>query len=212
MADMRPRMIIVRDGLGKAAIYMHESIGRDAMVSRFGPRYQIVFIRGEPCTIFFDKEMRYFITAPLISKQEFAGRPGRYDHIIDLDWMTVNNFAGPSTEAEQVKGDEKAEEAAELNSDDMDPDEPGPATNGSPQGNERIPRPPNSWILFRRDKSKQLREADPEMSTGEVSTEAARQWKALSDEEKGFYQEMARQAAEQHKTQYPDYVYRPSRK
>lgn len=156
--------------------------------------------------------MRYFIIAPLISKQEFADRPGRYDHIIDLDWMTADNYAAEAAAEEQVKGDDKADEATGPHSDDMDPDEPGPAASGSPQGTEKIPRPPNSWILFRREKSKQLREANPNISTGEVSTEAARQWKALSDEEKGFYQEMAREAAEQHKIQYPDYVYRPARK
>ncbi|KAG8166830.1 hypothetical protein KVR01_002519 [Diaporthe batatas] len=212
MADMRPRLVFVRDGLGKMATYLHECVGQDAIVSHFGPRYQVVFIRGEPCTIFFDKAIRYFIIAPLISKQEFADRPGRYDHIIDLDWMTADNYAAPAAAKEQVKGDDKAEEVTEPNSDDMDPDEGEPAASGSPRGAEKIPRPPNSWILFRRDKSKQLREANPNISTGEVSTEAARQWKALSAEEKGFYQEMARQAAEDHKTQYPDYVYRPARK
>lgn len=156
--------------------------------------------------------MRYFIIAPLISKPEFADRPGRYDHVIDLDWMTADNYNASAAAQEQVQSDNKAEEATELNSDDLDPDEPAPAASGSPQGVGKIPRPPNSWILFRRDKSKQLREANPNISTGEVSTEAARQWKALSEEEKGFYQEMARQAAEQHKAQYPNYIYKPARK
>lgn len=94
----------------------------------------------------------------------------------------------------------------------MDLDGQVQATAGSPQSAEKIPRPPNSWILFRKEKSKELREANPGMSAGEVSTEAARQWKALSDEGKGFYQDLAKQAAEQHKIQYPEYRYKPARK
>ena len=157
--------------------------------------------------------MRYFIIAPLFNKQEFADRPGRYDHIIDLPEIQTPGTAAATTNAggavEQVGGNDEVEEADKLNLEEMDLDEPAPTTSGSPQGTEKIPRPPNSWILFRRDKSKELREANPNMSTGEVSTEAARQWKALSDEDKGFYQEMAKQAALQHKVQYPDYVYKP---
>lgn len=44
-------------------------------------------IHGEPCTIFFDKNVRMFAILPVWYKQEFADRPGRYDHIIDLDWL-----------------------------------------------------------------------------------------------------------------------------
>lgn len=58
----------------------------------------------------------------------------------------------------------------------------------------------------------ELREKNPNVSFGEVSTEAARQWKAMSDEDKGFYQEMAKQAAEQHNIQYPDYRNKSARK
>lgn len=167
--------------------------------------------------------MRYFIIAPIRNKQEFADRPGRYDHVIDLPEILTAGAAATAAAGEAVEqrerddagneaddGDDEVEEADAL--EEMDLDEPEPTSSGSSQSTEKIPRPPNSWILFRKDKSKELREANPGMSAGEVSTEAARQWKAMSDEDKGFYQEMAKQAALQHKIQYPDYVYRPGRK
>jgi hypothetical protein len=181
-----------------------------------------MIIRGESCTIFFDKNMRFFIIAPIRNKQEFADRPGRYDYIVDLPAISASGTAGtknahgsvekPQGDVEGSEGSDEAEKDYDLDSEEMDLDGPSPSASGSAQSTKKIPRPPNSWILFRRDKSKELREANPNMSTGEVSIEAARQWKVLSDEDKGFYQEMAKQAALQHKIQYPDYVYKPGRK
>lgn len=167
--------------------------------------------------------MRYFIIAPIRNKQELVDRPGRYDHVIDLPEIPAAGTSGTTAADEAVdqregggaddEADEGEDEVEEADaSEEMDLDEPAPTSGGSSRSTEKIPRPPNSWILFRKEKSKELREANPSMSAGEVSTEAARQWKALSDEDKGFYQEMAKQAALQHKIQYPDYVYRPGRK
>ncbi|KKY31413.1 putative mating-type protein mat1 [Diaporthe ampelina] len=223
MADMKPKMTAVHDGQGRMAIYVDESMGQDRIVSVVGPRYQQAVIHGEPCTIFFDKNARMFCIAPVFYKQELVDRPGRYDHIIDLDWLPGAGPSAPSaptvatgntddTGNSTSGGAEEEEEGDALSTDEMDVDEQAPATTGSPQSNEKIPRPPNSWILFRMEKSKELREANPSMSAGEVSTEAARQWKALSDEAKVFYQEMAKEAALQHKMQYPDYRYKPGRK
>lgn len=110
-----------------------------------------------------------------------------------------------------VEGDDERNEGYNE-VEEMDLDGQAPATTGSPQITEKIPRPPNSWILFRKQKSKELHEANPGMSAGEISTEASRQWKNLSDEDRGFFQEMAKEAAQQHKIQYPDYRYKPARK
>lgn len=150
-------------------------------------------------------------------------RPGRYEHITDLDWLPNARPAGPAGDAgpsgpadsggaaEQVEDHNERNEGADEG-EEMDLDGQAQATTGSPQSTEKIPRPPNAWILFRKEKSKELHEANPRMSVGEVSAEASRQWKAMSDEDHAFYRQMAKEAAEQHKIQYPEYRYKPARK
>ena len=49
--------------------------------------YRQAVIHGEPCTIFLDKNVRMFCIAPVFYKQELMERPGRYEHIVDLDWL-----------------------------------------------------------------------------------------------------------------------------
>lgn len=181
-------------------------------------------VHGEPCTVFFDKDARSFYIGPVFYKQEFMDRPGRYDHIMDLDWLPSARPAvpaGPAGHADQVvqagpaqaiaqEGDDERDERADE--EQMDLDDQAQTTTDSPQGNDKIPRPPNAWILFRKEKSKQLHEANPSMSVGQVSAEASRQWHALSDEDRAFYKQMAEEAKQQHKIQYPEYRYKPGRK
>lgn len=142
-----------------------------------------IVIRGEPCTIFFDKSLRYFIIGPIRNKQEFADRPGRYDHVIDLPEIPAAGTTG--TEAP-----------------------------GNPQSIEGVPHPPptNAWTLFMQEKWQELRKANPSVSFGEVSTEASRQWKAMSDEKKHNYHETAWELTEQHKFEYGDHFSRPGKK
>lgn len=182
-----------------------------------------IAIRGEPCTVFFDKSARSFCIAPVYYRQEFVDRPGRYDHIADLDWLPnarpasaagsegPTGSAGSGGAAEQAVGDNERDEGADEE-EEMDLDGQAQDTAFSPQSTEKIPRPPNAWILFRKEKSKELHQANPRMSAGEISTEASRQWKAMSVEERAFYHQMAETAAQQHKVQYPDYRYKPARK
>lgn len=140
-------------------------------------------------------------------------RPARYDYIGDLDWLPTARPAGPAGPAEateQVEVEDERDDGADE--EQMDLDDQAQATTDSPQSNDKIPRPPNAWILFRKEKSKQLREANPSMSVGEVSAEASRQWRALSDEDQSVYKQLAEEAKRQHKIQYPDYRYKPARK
>jgi hypothetical protein len=144
-----------------------------------------MIVRGEPCTIFFDKNMRYFIIAPIRNKQEFADRPGRYDYIVDLPAISASGTPDTDNAGETVEkvqdddegseGSDEAEKDDDMYSEDVDLDEPSPSASGSTQSTQKIPHPPNSWVFFRRDKSKELREANPNMSTGDLSIEAARQ-------------------------------------
>lgn len=40
MADLKPKMSAVHDGQGRMAVYIDESVGQDAIVSHWAPRYQ----------------------------------------------------------------------------------------------------------------------------------------------------------------------------
>nr|BAE93757.1 mating type gene [Diaporthe sp. 930811-14] len=220
MASLKPKVSIVRDPLGHNTLFLDESIGQDHFVSRVGPTYQRTVVNGGPCTIFFDSVVRSFLIAPAVLKPTFVADPGRWQHIVDLEEVL------PETATDEVVGDESGQNGDKFEKDEneddeggdaliteeMDLDEEAPNGAGSSQSTEKIPRPPTSWQLFLKDKSREIREENPNMSFGEVSTEAARQWKAMSDEDKGIYQAMAQEAAEQHKIQYPNYRYQPGRK
>nr|BAE93754.1 mating type gene [Diaporthe sp. 930811-17] len=220
MASLKPKASLVRDPLGRNTLFLDESIGQDHFVSRVGPTYQRTVVDGGPCTIFFDSVVRSFLIAPAVLKPTFVNNPGRWQHIVDLEENLPENATNEAVGDESgqnggkvVEGEDEDDKGGDaLITEEMNLDEEAPNTVGSSQSTEKIPRPPNSWIIFRKQKSKELREANPNMSAGEVSTEAARQWKAMSDEDKGIYQAMAQEAAEQHKIQYPNYRYQPARK
>ncbi|KAL2273453.1 hypothetical protein FJTKL_04518 [Diaporthe vaccinii] len=223
MANLKPKMTAVHDGQGRMALYVDESVGQDAIVSRFAPRYQRIVIRGEPCTIFFDKNARSFYIGPVFYKQELMDRPGRYEHITDLNWLPPAGAAGPagasspggSTNPAASGGSTGAAGPAGASS-------PGGSTNPAASGGstgaagpagasssggstnpaasggstDKISRPPTSWTVFMQTKWHEMREENPNISFGEVSKEAARQWKAASDEEKSFYQRLAKHVAD----------------
>lgn len=73
----------------------------------------------------------------------------------------------------------------------------------------RIKRAPNMWILYRGDKSRELKAANPRLRGPEVSKRAAECWRREPESVKRHYAELARQANEQHKRLHPDYKYHP---
>lgn len=95
-----------------------------------------------------------------------------------------------------------------------------PLTNSIPTGTMvkgKIPRPPNSWIIYRREQNDILQEwleeeGEPALAAAEVSKLVSLLWKALSAEERADY---GRQAVEEkaiHKQTYPDYKFQPQKK
>ncbi|KAF2764511.1 HMG-box, partial [Teratosphaeria nubilosa] len=82
---------------------------------------------------------------------------------------------------------------------------------------EKIPRPRNAFIIYRTANSRKIaRDLKARGKNGgilnqKVSQYAGEQWKAEPEEVKERYRGYARQEAEQHKRDYPDYVFRPRR-
>jgi len=77
-----------------------------------------------------------------------------------------------------------------------------------------IPRPANSFLLFR---SEWLKESIANSTQGDgvrqeqrnVSRRAGEAWRSLSEDAKGHYQKQAQLVKEEHSRKYPEYVYKP---
>ncbi|KAK2589559.1 slightly ste11-like protein [Conoideocrella luteorostrata] len=69
----------------------------------------------------------------------------------------------------------------------------------------RIPRPRNSWILYRQSKSQELRKGHVGITASELSTVIASLWKHEPREVKAFWQNMALEEDRLHKRKYPNY-------
>ncbi|KAK7751064.1 hypothetical protein SLS62_007050 [Diatrype stigma] len=74
-----------------------------------------------------------------------------------------------------------------------------------------IPRPPNSWICFRRHYNPLIRKQHPRINNGIVSKMLSKMWKSLGEAGKAPWKEAARQAKIEHGLLYPDYEFQPRR-
>lgn len=94
----------------------------------------------------------------------------RYQHVVDLpegvsygdEDLDEELSDGPEEEPGEEPGEDGQAATTNING--------GASTdfNIPPAPAVKIPRPPNSWILYRKDKSKELLEANPGMSTGAI--------------------------------------------
>ena len=72
-----------------------------------------------------------------------------------------------------------------------------------------IPRPQNAWMLFRKNFSKGLKNANISMPVGNSSIFASNHWKSLSKKEKTFWFDLAKIAKQIHRKKYPNYKFIP---
>ncbi|KAG0697239.1 hypothetical protein DFH29DRAFT_1023020 [Suillus ampliporus] len=87
-----------------------------------------------------------------------------------------------------------------------------------------IKRPENAFILFRRKCCEERQQAQDEAASSayadaptkkqrqaDLSKTISQQWKALSSEERLYWEEQAKEKKKEHEQMYPNYVYRPQR-
>ncbi|OIW30585.1 hypothetical protein CONLIGDRAFT_713191 [Coniochaeta ligniaria NRRL 30616] len=74
-----------------------------------------------------------------------------------------------------------------------------------------IPRPRNSWIIYRSDKTRELRDMNPSLTASDISRITSRLWAEELDHIKVEYQQRAQEEANQHTAMYPNYRYRARR-
>lgn len=72
---------------------------------------------------------------------------------------------------------------------------------------EKIPRPPNSFIVYRMAVRHQVARDLSTQDNAEISRESGRRWKALPPAEKAKYKVQADEIALRHKEEHPDYRY-----
>ncbi|KAF4520008.1 hypothetical protein B566_EDAN007156 [Ephemera danica] len=73
----------------------------------------------------------------------------------------------------------------------------------------KIPRPPNSFMLFAQEHRKGLSKINPNLKNKDISKLLGQAWKRISDAERNAYDKIAQEAAAEHKRRYPTYVYIP---
>ncbi|KAJ7251229.1 high mobility group box domain-containing protein, partial [Mycena rebaudengoi] len=74
------------------------------------------------------------------------------------------------------------------------------------------PRPPNAWILYLSDKCQELKERGEGRAFATQSKEIGAMWQCESVAVRELYAARAKEAARQHKLQYPDYRFHPVKK
>ncbi|RIB18646.1 high mobility group box domain-containing protein, partial [Gigaspora rosea] len=87
-------------------------------------------------------------------------------------------------------------------------DEPG-QRNNIPQ--KRIPRPPNAFILYRREKQPAIIAANRHLSNAEVSRRISEMWRSEPEETRREWERYADRKKLEHMQTYPNYVYRPNK-
>ena len=77
---------------------------------------------------------------------------------------------------------------------------------------DHIKRPMNAFMVWSKERRKELAQENPRMHNSELSKKLGAEWKALSDANKRPYIDEAKKIREQHMVEFPDYRYRPRRK
>ena len=77
--------------------------------------------------------------------------------------------------------------------------------------NDKPPRPPNAWILYRSDKMKELRAPPgaPKKPQSEISKTIAEMWRNESDEMRRYYEHLSEIKKAEHQAEFPGYRFQP---
>ncbi|TFK92453.1 hypothetical protein K466DRAFT_480545, partial [Polyporus arcularius HHB13444] len=74
-----------------------------------------------------------------------------------------------------------------------------------------IPRPPNSFIIFRSVRCKEMKKdkSKPVKTQRLISAEISHQWRQLPEYVKDHWRYLAKLAKEEHERKFPGYQYKP---
>jgi hypothetical protein len=82
------------------------------------------------------------------------------------------------------------------------------------KSDDKVPRPQNAWVLFRKDYEANQRANFPDkaLKMKNVSTDAGEVWRNHPIKVKRYFETLSRLAHAQHKILYPNYKYNPKKK
>ncbi|TRM58479.1 hypothetical protein BD626DRAFT_633973 [Schizophyllum amplum] len=80
-----------------------------------------------------------------------------------------------------------------------------------PAQEARIPRPPNSWILFRDHFRRNFAPSDI-IEQSKISKAASPIWRGLTPKDRAYWDNLANEEKVEHRRKYPDYKYQPQTK
>nr|AKM95189.1 mating-type protein MAT1-2-1 [Cordyceps militaris]AKM95190.1 mating-type protein MAT1-2-1 [Cordyceps militaris]AKM95191.1 mating-type protein MAT1-2-1 [Cordyceps militaris]AKM95192.1 mating-type protein MAT1-2-1 [Cordyceps militaris]AKM95193.1 mating-type protein MAT1-2-1 [Cordyceps militaris] len=78
-----------------------------------------------------------------------------------------------------------------------------------PRKHIKIPRPPNAYILYRRDRHTLVKKSEPHLSNNEVSQVLGKAWNAEPPEVRQRYKEMSERIKKALLERHPQYQYQP---
>ncbi|RAH64040.1 HMG-box domain-containing protein [Aspergillus aculeatinus CBS 121060] len=78
-----------------------------------------------------------------------------------------------------------------------------------PVKQNKIPRPPNAFILYRQNHHPKVKESNPALTNNEISILLGKQWKAEPEEVKAEWRKLAEETKRKHAEEHPDYQYTP---
>lgn len=73
----------------------------------------------------------------------------------------------------------------------------------------KLPRPPNSFILYRQHHHPLIKSKEPWLHNNQISSILGKQWKNESEEVKDKFRKLADEMKQRHFRDHPDYQYRP---
>jgi len=81
-----------------------------------------------------------------------------------------------------------------------------------PQDSPRVPRPLNSFMMYRKEKQHEVLARYPNVDNRDISRIVAEWWNAESDAVKKEFRTRAEKAKKEHMEKYPGYKYRPRKR
>nr|WRK65006.1 putative mating-type 1-2-1 protein [Davidsoniella virescens] len=91
----------------------------------------------------------------------------------------------------------------------LDDDLFGTSQNKEDEVQPKIPRPPNAYILYRKDRHQAVKTDFPNISNTEISKILGKRWREESASIREFYKEQAEAYKKTFMEMYPDYRYKP---